>query len=141
MELLDITHAGRLCGLPRPEALEGRSLVPLLKQRAAWEKPAIRWCIIKTFWVSRCAPNGARHGVGRRQDGVELYDPQMTRMSFHLASNPRYAGVVTKMKRLLPLEREIDGAGETVSNDVRQFLFARNCSGAAVATPKRNKPV
>ncbi len=107
VELLDIYPTlAELCGLPRPEALEGRSLVPLLKQpRAAWEKPAYTMVHHKNILGKSVRTERWRYTEwGEGKEGVELYDHTSDPHEFsNFASNPRYAGVVTKMKRLLRL--------------------------------------
>ena len=99
-ELLDIyPTVSELCGLPvRPE-LEGRSLVPLLKNPdGAWDKPAI-------------TSNGPDMTTVRTQrwryssftDGEELYDHDNDPREWrNLAGDPRHAGLKERLKSYLP---------------------------------------
>jgi iduronate 2-sulfatase len=96
-----------LCGLPRPDALEGRSLAPLLQQPdAAWEHPAY------TIW----SEDGATlHGVAVRterwryaefgedgKNGALLFDePADPEELKNLADDPKQAAVRAELSALV----------------------------------------
>lgn len=99
-----------LCGLPRPEGLQGDSLVPLLKDpQSSWDKPAF----------SVTGRNGKLHGVSVRteryryavypgSDGGEMLidqreDPHEQK---NLADDPALAGVKAELSRAVAAFRE-----------------------------------
>jgi len=89
-----------LCGLPDKEDLQGRSLVPLLKDPAArWEFPAItthhpgNHAIRTERWRYIQYANGDR----------ELYDHESDPHEWHnLAEDPRYADVIGQLRKHVP---------------------------------------
>ncbi len=110
VEYLDLYPTmAALTGLTPPRDLEGRSLVPLLKDpKAAWNHPALTQ-------VRRGTPaDGFFMGYSIRTDrwrysewdegkrGTELYDENADPGEMHnLASDPKYASTVKDMKALL----------------------------------------
>jgi uncharacterized sulfatase len=117
VEFLDLYPTlAELAGVAPPPELEGRSLVPLLRNpKARWDRPALTQ-------VRRGAGADAYMGYSVRNDtwrytewddgkrGTELYnekaDPGELR---NLASEPKHARVIDTMKRLLRTAR---GLGE-----------------------------
>jgi choline-sulfatase len=89
-----------LCGLPANKGLEGRSLVPLLRDRdAAWDRP-----IITTFYKDNHSLRSERWRYTRYADGSEeLYDLRSDPHEwYNVASKPKLADVVRKLRRHLP---------------------------------------
>jgi len=105
VELLDLYRTlADLCGLPRPEGLEGRSIAPLLRNpKSSWNYPALavvqfqgkfgesvrteRWHYVE--WDEGRAGSMLLDSVG---------DPRELK---NLASDPTRAGTVQEMKGLL----------------------------------------
>jgi arylsulfatase A-like enzyme len=95
-----------LCGLERPDYLDGRSLMPLLKDpSSAWESTAI------TCLTDKGTPEKGyvtiRNELGRYihyQDGQEeFYDTKRDPHEWTNAiSNPEYAAVVGELKAVVP---------------------------------------
>jgi iduronate 2-sulfatase len=95
-----------LCGLPRPDGLEGESLVPLLNDpQADWSKPAY------SVWSE---DGRTLHGVAVRTEewryaefgpdgnnGAMLFDPKTDPLEMtNLADNPQHAKVVAELSAL-----------------------------------------
>ncbi len=102
VELLDVYPTlADLARLPAPATLEGRSLVPLLKNPAApWPHPAFtqirqgRSIRTEAWRYTEWGVNGA--------DGVELYDHRHDPLeSRNLAKEPSHAGVVAELRARL----------------------------------------
>lgn len=109
VELVDLYPTlGELAGLPLPAGLQGRSLKPLLKDpKAPWDEPAFTQ-------VLRGGADGSVMGYSVRTEqwrytewdggkrGAQLYDetkdPDEMR---NLASDPKHAEVVARMRQLL----------------------------------------
>jgi uncharacterized sulfatase len=93
-----------LCGLTMPPGLEGQSLVPLLDNpTAAWDSPAFT-LVAREDWLGRSVRTErwcyTEWDYGRR--GVELYDLRADpRESENLAKEPRFAPVISELKKLL----------------------------------------
>jgi uncharacterized sulfatase len=92
------------CGLPMPQGLEGRSLVPLLKNPGArWDKPALSY--IRRGKVMGVSVRTERYRYtewDEGRQGTELYDHQNDPTeSLNLASEARFAPLVAKLKPLL----------------------------------------
>ncbi len=108
-ELVDLYPTlADLCGLPAPEGLEGRSLRPLLDDPDGPGKPAAITQVRRGGRQDPFQGYAARSqryryvewDGGRR--GVELYDHDADPHEHHnLADDPRHAGTVAEMKRLL----------------------------------------
>ncbi|MCA9072049.1 MAG: sulfatase, partial [Planctomycetaceae bacterium] len=89
-----------LCGLPRPDHLEGVSLVSLLKQPdSAWDRPAIT-----THGRNNHAIRSERFRYIRYEDGSEeLYDHETDPMEWkNLAKDPEFAKAKTELAKWLP---------------------------------------
>jgi arylsulfatase A-like enzyme len=89
-----------LCGLPENEKLEGRSLVPLLRDpKAMWDRPAIT-----TYGMNNHAVRSERWRYIRYEDGTEeLYDHESDRLEWHNpAGAPGLAEQKQELARWLP---------------------------------------
>lgn len=89
-----------LCGLPPSKKVDGRSLVPLLKNpEAQWNYPAITSYDFGEFSIRT-----QRWRYTRYIDGSEeLYDHTKDEKEWHnLASFPKYQGVIRKMQKHIP---------------------------------------
>lgn len=102
VEFVDIyPTVAELARLPAPASLEGRSLVPLLKNAAApWPHPAFtqarqgRSIRTEEWRYTEWGPDGA--------NGVELYDHRRDPLeSRNLAQQPAQAGVVAELRARL----------------------------------------
>ena len=115
-ELLDIYPTlVELCGLPPGSGLEGRSLVPLLRDpEAAWERP-----VVTTHGRGNHAVRSERWRYIRYADGSEeLYDHHADPLEWrNLASRERLAPVKTKLSRWLP---EVDAAESPRAKEIRR---------------------
>jgi arylsulfatase A-like enzyme len=95
-----------LCGLPRPEGVEGQSLVPLLNDpQAPWDRPAY------SVWSE---DGTSLHGTAVRtekwryaefgaegKNGAMLFDPKTDPLEMkNLAGEPQYAPVCEELSRL-----------------------------------------
>lgn len=100
-ELLDLYPTlVELCGLPKPPGLEGRSLVPQLKNA----KIRRRWPAITTHNVGNHAVRSEHWRYIRYADGSEeLYDMQRDPNEWtNVVREPKLAGVVREHARWLP---------------------------------------
>ena len=99
-ELLDIYPTlSELCGLPvRPE-LEGKSLIPLLKNPdAAWDKAAIT-----SNGPDKTTVRTQRWRYSSFSDGEELYDHDNDPNEWsNLAGDPQHAELKERMKGYMP---------------------------------------
>ena len=89
-----------LCGLTAKPELEGRSLVPLLKNpAAAWERPAVT-----TYQLGNHSVRSERWRYTRYRDGTEeLYDHEKDPLEWtNLAKKPAFTPVKDDLKRWLP---------------------------------------
>lgn len=104
VELVDLYPTlTELCGLPPPEGLEGRSLVPLLEDPAAPFESAARTEVRLERMMGR-AVRGDRYTYVEWGDAktVQLFDHVADPgESIDLAGDPRHAGTIEMMKRLL----------------------------------------
>lgn len=90
-----------LAGLEAPGHLEGRSLLPLLRNPGrAWEHVAIT-----TYGYRNHAVRSDRHRYIRYSDGSEeLYDHDSDPKEWHnLASDPRFAEIRRRLAESLPV--------------------------------------
>jgi len=89
-----------LCGLTPRDGLEGRSLVPLLKDpKAKWDRPALT-----THGRNNHSLRDERYRYIRYSDGTEeLYDHDNDELEWtNLAGDPKYAAVKAEMAKWLP---------------------------------------
>jgi arylsulfatase A-like enzyme len=87
-------------GLPQRDELEGKSLLPLLKNpKAPWDRPAVT-----TYRRSNHSIRSERWRYIRYHDGgEELYDHEHDELEWtNLADKPRYAEVKRRLARWLP---------------------------------------
>ncbi len=103
VSLLDIYPTlAELCGLPPNPALEGASLVPLLKDpRTPWDRPAIT-----TNGLGNHAVRSERWRYIQYNDGTEeLYDHESDPEEWHnIAANPEYRHIKNTLRKWLPSE-------------------------------------
>ena len=109
VSLLDLYPTlAELCDLDAPDYLDGRSLVPLLKDpAAAWESTAISTLSKSSMDEPDRAYLSIRNELGRYinyQDGQEeFYDKTKDPNEWHnQIDNPEYASVIEKMRAALP---------------------------------------
>ena len=89
-----------VCGLPKRQGLEGKSLLPLLKNPSApWDRPAVT-----TYLRGNHSVRSERWRYIRYKDGAEeLYDRSVDEMEWtNLASRPEMADVKKDLARWLP---------------------------------------
>ena len=89
-----------LCGLTPKAELEGKSLVPLLKNpKAKWDRPALT-----THGRYNHSLRGERFRYIRYSDGSEeLYDHENDALEWtNLANDPKYAGIKKELTRWVP---------------------------------------
>jgi len=89
-----------LCGLTPKAELEGKSLVPLLKNpQAEWDRPALT-----THGRNNHSLRGERFRYIRYSDGAEeLYDHERDALEWtNLAKDPKYAAVKKEFAKWLP---------------------------------------
>lgn len=113
VEFVDIyPTVAELAGLPQPDGLAGKSLVPLLRNPAAeWDFPAysqVQFGKSEEACPGRSVRTDRWRYVewdgGRR--GRELYDHRADPKEMkNLAENPKYAAILDKMHRLLLSQR------------------------------------
>lgn len=109
VELVDVYPTiAEICGLPAPPNLEGLSFRTLLDDlRREWKRAAFTQ-VQRQEQGRRFMGRSVRTAAWRYTEwdegrqGVELYDHQKDPQEYHnLASDPRFASVVTEMKRYL----------------------------------------
>jgi len=109
VSLMDIYPTlAELAGLETPDHVEGRSLVPLLKDPArAWEYPAVT-----TYGFGNHAVRTERYRYIRYADGAEeLYDHATDPNEWtNLASERGYESVKAELRRALPAQNAADRA-------------------------------
>lgn len=106
VQLLDMYPTlAELCGLPRPEKIEGNSIVPLLKNpKAKWSAPAYSVAQMQNGKIGRSIRTERWHYVeyDLGKEGVILTDTQNDPHELkNLADDPKYAKTVKEMKALL----------------------------------------
>lgn len=103
VSLIDLYPAlVELAGLPAPNGLDGRSLLPLLKDPdAQWNRPAIM-----TYLKDNYAVRSKRWRYIRYADGSEeLYDMKNDPNEWHnVADNPELGSVIRELVQWLPEE-------------------------------------
>lgn len=102
VSLLDLYPTlNELCGLPARRELEGRSLMPLLRNPSleSWDAP-----VLTTYFQNNHSLRDQRWRYTRYSDGgEELYDHHADPMEWaNLAGRAEYAGVKTQLARWLP---------------------------------------
>ncbi len=121
-----------LCGLPKPDKLDGVSIVPLLKNpNAAWDRPGIT-----TRSYGNHAARSEQWRYIRYVDGTEeLYNEQSDPMEWtNVAAKPEYASVKAELARWLPKN---DAAHEKV--DSEQAAKKKAKKAAKVKAGKKQK--
>lgn len=105
VELLDLYPTlAKLCGLPRPPAVEGRSLATLLRNpRAAWEHPAFTVTLFQGKLGRSVRTERWRYAEwDEGRAGALLFDEAADPHELkNLAADPAYAETVREMRRLL----------------------------------------
>ncbi len=107
VELLDLYPTlSELAGLPLPEGLEGKSLLPLLRQpAAAWERPAYTVLSIgdgEDELARTVRTERFRYTEWGSRERAELYDHQADPDElYNLADDPAAAGQRHEMEKLL----------------------------------------
>jgi len=99
-----------LCGLPNPKKLQGKSLVPLLRNpELEWKKP-----VLSTWYYKNHAVRSENWRYIRYRDGSEeLYDHRKDPGEhINLAGNPQYADIIEAHKKWLP-EKDALPAGSS----------------------------
>jgi arylsulfatase A-like enzyme len=89
-----------VCGLSPKKELEGKSLLPLLKNpKASWQRPALT-----TYGRNNHSLRGERWRYIRYSDGTEeLYDHDKDELEWdNLANEPEYADIKKELARWLP---------------------------------------
>ena len=122
-----------LCGLPEKADLDGRSIVPLLKDAAApWPYPAIT-----TRLQNQHAIRSERWRYIRYQDGAEeLYDHSADEWeTTNLAGDPQYLPVIEEHRRWLPRNNvppiEPTGKGTRAGGGTKRLPGGGGVTGAA----------
>ncbi|MDH7600020.1 MAG: sulfatase [Sedimentisphaerales bacterium] len=93
----------QLCGLPMPQGLEGRSLVPLLKDPgAAWDHPAFTvWSEDGTSLWAVAVRAGRWRYAQFQAGGAMLFDEQTDPLELkNLANDPNYASICEDLSGL-----------------------------------------
>jgi arylsulfatase A-like enzyme len=96
-----------LCGLSVPPQVEGRSLVPLLRNpEAPWDRP-----VVTTHGYLNHAVRSERYRYIRYSDGTEeLYDHETDPLEWtNLAGDPKYEKVKEELARFLPQVNREEG--------------------------------
>ncbi|MES2774291.1 MAG: sulfatase [Bacteroidota bacterium] len=113
VELVDMYRTlADLCGLPRPDNIEGNSLVPLLKKPdASWDYPAYSVTAVQNK-IGKSVRTKRWHYVeweGGKAGSMLFEHPNDPNELTNLANDPKYAGIVVEMKKLLA---EMPGTGK-----------------------------
>ena len=93
-----------ICGLPRPDGLEGNDITPLLRDPAApWDHPAITVCHRGDLWGKSIRDETHRYTEWNNgAEGVELYEYATDPDEMHnLAADPTQAPVIARLKKRL----------------------------------------
>ncbi len=105
MEDLDLyATLAELCGLPRPQDIEGRSLVPLLRNpKATWNYPAFTVTLYQGHLGKSVRTERWRYAEwDEGRSGAMLFDSAQDPHELkNLAADPAYAKTVREMKELL----------------------------------------
>jgi len=120
-----------LCGLKKPEHVEGVSLRPLLSEpAAAWDRPALT-----THGFQNHAVRSERWRYIRYADGgEELYDEQKDPMEWkNLAGDPQYNDVKSELARWLPT-KNVPTPGDERTPDQKAKTKAKKAAKRATGT-------
>ncbi len=104
-----------LCGLPKIDALEGRSLVPLLHQaQATWETPAVT-----TWHYGNHSVRSDRWRYTQYRDATEeLYDHDRDPQEWsNVAGDPRNAEVLAWHRQWIPARQELPNRDRSYKGD------------------------
>ncbi len=90
-----------LCGLPKPDYVDGFSLVPLLKDQNVKIPPALM-----TYMKGNHAVRSERWRYIQYDDGTEeLYDHETDPNEwFNIASKPEFKKIIDELKKYIPIE-------------------------------------
>jgi arylsulfatase A-like enzyme len=93
-----------LCGLPRREGLDGRSIAPLVRDpKADWPWPAIITHSPRWHGVNHAVRSREFHYISYSDGGEELYDVSSDPNQWmNLAARPSHAAVKQRLKAWLP---------------------------------------
>ena len=95
-----------LCGLPKPNFLDGVTIRPLLENpQAEWTRPAL-----STFGLNNHSVRSAQYRYTRYTNGdEELYDEKVDPYEWtNLAAHPELASVKSELARWMPKENRSD---------------------------------
>ncbi len=111
VEMIDLYPTlAELCGLPLPEHLDGKSMVPILHDPDLAGKPFAVTQVYRSvskkervFGYSIRTPRWRYTEWDEGRMGVELYDHENDPREFtNLADDPKYADIVADLKRKIP---------------------------------------
>ena len=93
-----------LCGMPRRDDLDGRSLAPLVRNpERDWPYPAVITHSPHWYGTNHAIHSQRYHYIRYRDGGEELYDSTVDPYGWeNLADDPKYAEAKEKLKRWLP---------------------------------------
>ena len=99
-----------LCGIPKPDHVEGRSIKALLENpTAAWDQPAMTTYMFNNHAVRNEGWRYIRYNNGDEELYNELTDPNEWT---NLAADPQYAGTKAELAKTMPKENRDDMGGK-----------------------------